>query len=210
MATKPKPVPWEDVVDLCGDLFEWLVENGHASKGDYRATAAGHTLAKAAPGDALVRAVAHSLLILDGYVSAGKRQDMPGLFANSRIPKNVQELLFSDAIEEEADRDIRDLSPRLAQIRRLIGKIAERNTRRQVLSHHTLSLCEEDRKRKQAILEGVLAGLQRVEEATKELYRSFQQFNPAATRYPLTLAGWLQFKKEIRGDLTKLGFLWPK
>ena len=125
------------------------------------------------------RGSAHSLLILEGYLSAGKRQDMPGLFANSRIPKNVQELLSSEAIAEEADRDIRDLSPRLAQIRRLIGKIAERNTRRQVLIP-ALPHCEEDRKRQQAILEGVLASLQRVDEATKDLCRRFQQFNPAA------------------------------
>lgn len=209
MATKPKPVPWEDVVDACGDLFEWLVANGHARKGEFVLSAALRVLAESGPDRVLAFSVARALMRLELYRNADRSNDARALFAGSRMAQEIKELIFDYSIEQKGERDIRALSPRLAEIRRLIGKIEDRKIRRQALSPGA-PLSDADRQYQQSTLKRVLASLNAAGQAMEDLLQSYRQFSPAMTDYPLTFAGWKKFETAVRAELTKLGFVWPE
>lgn len=206
MATKAKPVPWEEVVDLCGDLFGWLVAEGLADAKEPHVTAAVRILTMS-PTD-LVAGVAYALARVEVYRSTDRLNDAQRLL-DAGMRQEVHELLFDYSIEQQAERDVRALSSRFAEIGRLIGKIEARKVRRAAL-HAEGPLSDADLQHQRAKLENVLARLQAVGDATQSLLQSFRQFSPLTTEYPLTSAGWKQFDKAIRAELSNLGFVWPK
>jgi hypothetical protein len=205
VATKAKAVPWEEVVDVCDDLFDWLVAKGLADGTHPHVTAAVRILTSS-PDD-LVAAVAQALVRVELYRSADQLNDARTRFG-PRLPQEIHELLFDYSTEQGAEHNVRALSSRLAEIRRLIVKIEERKVRRAAL-YAAGPRSDADGEHQQAKLDNVLASLRAVGEAAQSLLESFREFSPGTTEYPLTFAGWKQFEKAIRAELAKLGFVWP-
>ena len=210
MATKSKPVPWPDVVDLVDELFDWLVSNGHAAKKDDPLTAVWRILGTLGTDDSLPSRVAQAIHDLELYRGAGRREDELARTMGNTFSESVRELLFDDSIEREADRDIRALFPRFQQIRRLFMEIAERKERRDALVPLATAFAEAGASCRQFELDAVLVRLDIVIHVTNQLYEDFEKFNPAATEYPLTLSGWREFEKQVRTDLGALGFAWAE
>lgn len=206
MATKAKPVPWEQVVDVCADLFDWLVAEGLADAKEPHATAAVRILTESR-GE-LSTGVANALVRVELYRSADKLSDVRSLLG-SGSRQEIHALLLDYSLEQQAEGDVRALAPRLAEIRRLIAKIENRKARRAEV-FGAVPLSEADLQRQQAKLESVLADVQAVGDAAQSLLHSFREFSPLTTEYPLTLAGWKQFEMAIRAELSRLGFVWPR
>ena len=105
-----------------------------------------------------------------------------------------------------AERAIRALFPRLAQIRRLVLAVAKRKTQRRALIPFRPEVVRGLKSEERDLRDAVLRRLQQLAVATGELYVEFGPFNPAATEYPLTLSGWRAFEKSILEELAPLGF----
>lgn len=129
MATKPQPVPWEELNDLRFDLFEWLVEQRLANPQEKPIAAAFKLQSDPRALSKLNAEVVEALLEVELFAGARNRAD-GDTKRLKELPEHVRELFFDDRVEREADQAMRALLPSIRHFERLLGKTAERRAKR--------------------------------------------------------------------------------
>lgn len=206
MATPPKPVPWEEVVDLCGDLLEWLVAKGLADRGDDFLGAMVNAHRRADPTDSLAHSVAQALWKLISYMRAGDLKDLQPTVSSLPFAEAQKTLFLDFSIEIETEEEIRALRTRFVRVRRMMRKVISRRADRIACFPIGTEL---DRLHQEATVAAVMEHLEAAEKATGAFHTSFQRLNPVGTEFPLTFKGWGQFRDALRAELTAIGFVWP-
>jgi hypothetical protein len=200
MPTPTKPVPWPDVSDLMGDLFEFLAAHEGLSKAEAAAT---KPLALAArvllreTGRSKARVVARSLYRLEKYWIAGHRAES-GAADLSASERNLQ---FNDEPEREAEEVLRNFVDRFDHFRRLLGGVMERNVKRAAAKGKA-----DEVEQAHAL---VLESLDRLYEEHRQLTNRYAGINAARTEFPLTLSGWWAFGAQLAAELTSAGVPTP-
>lgn len=203
MVTKPKDVPWGDLNDLRGDLFEWLVAQKLASVEDSPLKAVLKLRSSAPPPEGLTAAVADALMELELFIAAGDRADGKALskMKQGGLSEDDAKLMVDDSLEREADRAIRGLLPTIHHIELLNEKIA--NTRAARARVQRLAAADQ---RVEALEARMLLRITQLETLARSLHRLFRKLNPSVSRDTLTLSGYQRLEKRLRLKLEAAGF----
>jgi hypothetical protein len=208
MPTKARDVPWPEVADLSDDLFEWFVKHqklpAKVARQRGRLELCADFLAKDGVEETLPYRIVSAIVDLERYRGAGRRAELSK--TEQRLTAQQRQVLVDDSLERRADNAIRALRPRLAEIRRLILQVGERNDQRNALFPWTPSVVAANRRTNQTALARVRREVDAMTGSAESLRDSFAAFNPAATDEPLTLAGWHRLKRRIQKDLLAAGF----
>lgn len=201
MVTKPKDVPWGELAELKGDLFEWLVAQKLANPKDTPLKAVFKLHSGLQPRGRLTAAVVDALMEIELFVAAGHRADGEALAKVKDLPADLAKLMVDDSLEREANRAIRGLLPTIRHIGRLTEKIASKRA---------------DRARAQRLaavdprietLESLMLGrITQLERHARSLHRVFLEVSPSVPRDELTLSGCRRLEKRLRRNLLAAGF----
>ncbi|HEX2874622.1 MAG TPA: hypothetical protein VHP33_25385 [Polyangiaceae bacterium] len=200
MATKPQPVPWEELNDLRFDLFEWLVEQRLAKPKEKPLAAAFKLQSNPQALSKLNAVVVEALLEVELFAGARNRAD-GDTKRLKELPDDVRELFFDDRVEREADQAMRALLPSIRHIERLLGKTAERRAKRA----RAVRLAAKDAQTDD--LETVVQHLaQLVGRQARLMHRVFLELHPSVPPEDLTLMGYRRLERRIRKRLRDVGF----
>jgi hypothetical protein len=200
MATKPQPVPWEELNDLRFDLFEWLVGQKLAKPKEKPLAAVFRLQSKPRLLSRLNAAVIEALLEVELFAGAQNRADRDTKRLKE-LPNDLRELFFEDRVEREADNAIRALVPSIRHIERLLGKTAERRAKRATAMRFG---AKDEATGDLETVVGYLAKL--LERQAQLLHRVFLQLNPSIPSDELALMGYRRLERRIRKQLRDVGF----
>lgn len=200
MATKPQPVPWEELNDLRFDLFEWLVAQKLAKPREKPLAAALKLQSAPRALSKLNAVVVEALLEVELFAGAQNRADHDTTRLDE-LPKDIRELFFDDGIERETDRAIRALLPSIRHIERLLAKTAERRAKRARAARLSDKDAETDDLEVVALeLAGALS------RQTRLLHRVFLDLHSSIPPDELTLMGYRRLERRTRKRLRDAGF----
>ena len=201
MVSKRKDIPWGELGDLRGELFEWLVAQNLADAKDAPMKAVFKLHSGRLPRGSLTRAVTAALMEIESFVAAGDRADGRALEKVKDLDTERAQLMVDDSLEREADRAIRGLIPTIWHIERLTAKISEKRVARA----RAQRLAPDDKK-VEALEDLVVGRLVLLERQARLLRRAFLKLNPAVARDGLTLSGCRRLEKRLRRNLQAAGF----
>jgi len=201
MPTPPQPVPWPEVADIEGDLFEWLAERGHVrmevGKPKERPLSVATRMLGADAGDetpedkSRARRVARALFDLELF-RGGDRADA----GRHKFP------------ELEADRSLRGLQPTMRHIQRLVRKSQKPALQRMDQSDLLPEVKQQGREKLKAEYAAWNERLELMIGELAELHEKFLVLCPSVPQRPQTLSGWQALKKELKASLEGVDIAW--
>ncbi len=200
MATKPRPVPWEELNDLRYDLFEWLVAQRLVKAKEQPLAAAFKLQSSPRALSKLNAAVVETLLEVELFAGARNRAD-GDTKRLKELPSDLRGLFFDDRVEREADHAIRALLPSIRHIERLLEQTSGRRSKRALTAR--LPAKDEGTEDLETVVL-TLAGM--LGRQARLLHRVFLELHPSVPPDELTLMGYRRLERRIRKRLLDAGF----
>jgi hypothetical protein len=191
MATKPREVPCDEVIDRIDELLAWLVVRKLATRRDSALVAAFRVLGVSRAERSSERVVAECLYELEMFLVAAQRRDARPKLCEEPRTEEERSLLYDVAPEAEAAKAIRALDPKLQHLKKLIKQVAVRKVERAKLRG----------------FEGeILARLARAQDEVDLVLEIFTALCPALPEHELTLSGWRKLDASVGKRLKAAGY----
>lgn len=196
MPTPPKPVPWDEVIEIREDLLAWLEKRGHVRmEGRLRTESE--------------IAVALRMLGADPADESPEHRVGRALFNLERFHGHVRDEDAPDnRPEQEADRSLRGLQPAMRHIQRLVRKSQEPALERMDQSDLLPEVKENGKVQLAAEYDAWNERLELMIGALAELHEQFLVLCPSVSERPQTLSGWQALKKELKASLEGVDIKW--
>jgi len=207
MATKPKEVPCEEVIDWVDDLQAWLIGRKLAKRSDGALATSFNVLAKYPDESTLEHVVARCIYDLEMFLAAARRRDSeiraPHL---EPLSDEEQSLLFDDGPEVETDKAIRAFDPKLAHLERLIRRIAIRKVQRAKLKGVDAKVMSDTLLETKFFASRAIEQIELVRRKLALVGEAIQTMCPALPDDEVTLSGWRKLERSVRKRLRAAGY----
>jgi len=207
MATKPKEVPCDEVIDCSDELRGWLVSRNLAGRKDSALKASFDVLATYPDEGCLENIVAQCIYELEMFLAAAQRRDSeiqaPRLEPLSDVDKS---LLYDDSPEVETDKAIRAFDPKLAQLERLIRRVAIRKVQRAKLKGFNAKVMNDTVTETKVFASCAIEQIELVRRKLALVLEAFQTMCPALPEDEVTLSGWRKLERSVRKRLRAAGY----
>lgn len=207
MATKPKEVPCEEVIDCIDELHTWLVSRNLAPPKISATKASSDVLYRYPDEGRLENVVARCIYELEEFLAAAQRRAkviQAGQLAG--LSDEDRSLLFDDGPEVETDKAIRAFGPKLAHLERLIRSVAIRKVQRAKLKGFNAEVVSATRTETKVL---ALCAVRQIGLAQRRLalvLETFQTMCPALPEDEVTLSGWRKLEQSVRRRLRAAGY----
>src|SRR6188768_2832350 len=207
MATKPKEVPCDEVVDCSDELRGWLVSRNLATPKVSALKASFDVLARYPDEDRLENVVACCLYELETFLVAAQRRD-PEIQGPRLKPLSAEDrsLLYDDGPEVETDKAIRAFDPKLAHLERLIRRVAIRKVKRAKLKGFSAEVMNDTLMETKVSASRAIKQINAVRLRLEFVLEAFQTMCPALPEDEVTLSGWRKLERSIRTRLRAAGY----
>ncbi|HET7543825.1 MAG TPA: hypothetical protein VFK05_28330 [Polyangiaceae bacterium] len=207
MATKPKEVPCDEVIDLSDELLSWLVDRNLATRKIGALTASLNVLGTYPDEGRLENVVAQCLFEVEMFLAAAQRRD-------SEVPARRLEglsnedksLLYDDGPEMETDKAIRAFDPKLAHLERLIRQVALRKVKRAKLKGANAHVMKDTVMETKFFASHAIQQIAVVRRKLDLVLEAIQTIIPALPEEETTLSGWRKLDRSIRRRLRVAGY----
>jgi hypothetical protein len=206
MATKPREVPCDEVIDRIDELLAWLVTRKLATRRDSTLAAAFRVLGGPRAEGSCERAVAECLYELETFLVAAQRRDSPPKLREEPRTEVERSLLYNDGPEAEADKALRAFAPKLQHLKKLIKRVAVRKVERAKLKGFNAEVVRATRAETKLLALGAVARVERVREDLQLVLEIFEAMCPALPEHELTLSGWRKLDGSVRKRLHAAGY----
>ena len=206
MATKPREVPCDEVIDRSDELLAWLVTRKLATRRDSTLAAAFRVLGGPRVEGSCERIVAECLFELETFLVAAQRRDSPPKLLEEPRTEEERSLLYDDGPEAEADKALRAFGPKLQHLKKLIKLVAVRKVERAKLKGFNAEAVRATRAETKLFALGALARVERVREELELVLEIFGAMCPALPEHELTLSGWRKLDGSVRKRLHAAGY----
>jgi hypothetical protein len=207
MATKPKEVPCDEVIDCSDELRGWLVSRNLAGPKVSALKASFDVLARYPDEGRLENVVAQCIYELEMFLSAAQRRD-PEVQAPRLEPLSDEDksLLYDDGPEVEADKAIRAFDPKLAHLERLIRRVAIRKVQRAKLKGFNAEVMSDTAIETELLASRAIEQIELVRRKLAFVLEAFQIMCPALPEDEVTLSGWRKLERSVRKRLSVAGY----
>jgi|SRR5450631_1833824 len=206
MATKPREVPCDEVIDRIDELHDWLIAQKLATRRDSTLAAAFRVLGVPRAEGSCERVVAECMYELEMFLVAAQRRDSPPALREEPRTKEERSLLYDDGPEAEAGRAIRAFEPKLQHLKRLIKRVAVRKVERAKLKGFDTGTVRSTHAQTKLLAVGAIARVERVRKELELVLEIFETMCPALPEHELTLSGWRQLDASVRKRLQASGY----
>jgi hypothetical protein len=206
MATKPREVPCDEVIDRIDELLAWLVVRKLATRRDSALVAAFRVLGVSRPEHSCERVVAECLYELEMFLVAAQRRDARPKLREEPRTAEERSLLYDVAPEAEAAKAIRALDPKIQHLKKLIKQVAIRKVERAKLRGFEGEILRATRAETKALALIALARLARAQDEVDLVLEIFTALCPALPEHELTLSGWRKLDSSVGNRLKAAGY----
>ena len=207
MATKPKEVPCEEVIDCIDELHFWLVSRNLAKRNVGALKASFDVLYRYPDESRVENVVARCIHELDEFLVAEQRRakalQAPHL---QHLNDEDKSLLFDAGPEVETDKAIRAFEPKLAHLKRLLEQVAMRKVLRTKLKGFDDAVVSATRTETRVFAECAFEQLELAQRKLAIVLEAFQTMCPALPEDELTLSGWRRLERSVRKRLRAAGY----
>jgi hypothetical protein len=207
MATKPKEVPCDEVIDCSDELRTWLVSRNLATPKASALKVSFDVLARYPDEACLENVVAQCIYELEMFLAAAQRRDSevqaPRLVPLSDDDKS---LLYDDGPEVETDKAIRAFDPKLAHLERLIRRVAIRKVQRAKLKGFNAKVMNDTLTETKFFASRAIEQIEVVRRKLAVVHEAIQTMIPALPEDEVTLAGWRKLDRSVRKRLRAAGY----
>lgn len=207
MATKPKEVPCDEVIDCSDELCGWLVGRNLAAPKDSALKASLRVLGKYPDEDCLENVVGQCLYELEMFlVAAQRRASAVRAQRLEPLSDDAKSLLYDDGPEVETDKAIRAFDPKLAHLKRLIRRVAIRKVQRAKLKGFNAEVLNDTLTHTKFLASRAIKQIELARRALAAVHEAFQVMIPALPELEVTLSGWRTLERSVRQRLRAAGY----